>query len=994
MDELKHAIALYESDIVCVNETHFYKDVLDAEIEIPGFKLFRKDRDFVIKPDDDANDRAKSTVSSGGGCIIYVNESLNPVEIGWFQVSDSIAIEFSSNIGRVNIACIYRSISLTQNQNDNMLNMLTKLVDHNVESLILGDFNLPNVTWLSGSLKGPSDTKNKGLINEKKFLDCFHNNGLTWYITEEVTRRRLVNGILQESTLDQVLSTNQALINQVEIVSPLGKSDHVGFDIDLNLFANPSKGNITPKINKQLWSKVSFKELLEKSYEIDWSYSSDVLSMSTEEMWKELCIKLQLVTDDVVPTKNSSKLKQPWVNSSLKRCRKNSDKCWALFDCNPTLQNLNVALSQQEKFDNLSLKCKTDFEKKITKHLKVNCKPFYAYLRGKRVLKDGVSSLEKPDGSLTQNNIETAEVLADAFASVYVNEPYGPLSKECYGDSEDFDINDLEITNEDVLDEFKRIDISKSQGPDGIHPKLLKALSSNKDFINSITKLFQACASSCKIPTQWKTANVTSIYKKGTRKCALNYRPVSLTCIVSKLYEKLVRRHILSFMSIKIDPNQHGFVEGKSCLSNLLESMECIIDMLEDGEPVDVFYLDFCKAFDSVPHYRLLTKLEKLGIKGKTLEIIRDFLSDRTFRTYVGGAFSKLRLVLSGIPQGSVLGPLLFLIFINDLPDCVQNISKLFADDLKVIVDASDKVVVLNMLNNLEKWQNLWLLKFNPAKCKVMHIPFNGNPMHDYTFEGVSLDSTDVERDLGVLTTPDLSWKQNIQSCISKANSMIAWVTRNLITRDLHVMRNVYKCIIRPHLEYCAQLWSPPATHGNWSVIIELESVQRRFTRLIDGIGTAPYSGRLEALQLTTLAERRIRGDLIEVFKIVNGLVEYGTDLFCVSRSGNKLISMPSKSSDKVVRKISSSFISERVISYWNKLPRFVKCSESVNDFKINIEVFKCSCPDIDTGNFWEVSDLVLSKIEGNNYLENKEKHVKFLTQNPSVAKRKGINIF
>ena len=106
---------------------------------------------------------------------------------------------------------------------------------------------------------------------------------------------------------------------------------------------------------------------------------------------------------------------------------------------------------------------------------------------------------------------------------------------------------------------------------------------------------------------------------------------------------------------------------------------------------------------------------------------------------------------------------------------------------------------------------------------------------------------------------------------------------------------------------YCAQLWSPPATHGNWSTIIELESVQRRITRLIDGIGTIPYSERLEALQLTTLAERRIRGDLIEVFKIVNGLVEYGTDLFCVSRSGDKIISMPSKSSDKAVRKISNS---------------------------------------------------------------------------------------
>ena len=128
-----------------------------------------------------------------------------------------------------------------------------------------------------------------------------------------------------------------------------------------------------------------------------------------------------------------------------------------------------------------------------------------------------------------------------------------------------------------------------------------------------------------------------------------------------------------------------------------------------------------------------------------------------------------------------------------------------------------------------------------------------------------------------------------------------------------------------------------------------MESVQRRFTRLIDGIGTIPYSERLEALQLTTLAERRIRGDLIEVFKIVNGLVEYGTDLFCVSRSGDKIISMPSKSSDKAVRKISNSFISERAISYWNKLPRYVKGSESVDDFKINLEGFKRSCSDIDT---------------------------------------------
>ena len=965
------------------------KDILDAEIQIPGFKLFRRDRNFVINSDDIDTVSA----SSGGGSIIYIKTCLNPVELDWFDVCDSVAVQFDSNIGRVNIACVYRSISLNQNQNDTMLNMLTRLVCEDIESVVVGDFNLPNVSWLSGSIIGPVDTRNKGLVFEKNVLNWLHNNGLIWYINDEVTRRRVVNGILQESTLDQVFSTNQALINQVEIVSPLGKSDHVGFDVELNLSLNrKDRKENEPGVIKQLWNKVTYKEIYDKSCEIDWFYSKDMLSI--ENMWDELCNKMRLVSDDIVPTENSLKLKQPWVNSSLKRCRKKTDKCWSSFDCNPTVENLNVALNQQEKFEDMSFKCKIEFEKRITKHLKTNCKPFYAYLRGKRVVKDSVSSLEKPDGSLTKNNIETAEVLADAFASVFVKEPYGPLNEECYDISEDSVIDDLEITSDDVLDEFKKINISKSPGPDEIHPKLLKGLASNKDFIDSVTKLFQACANSGEMPSQWKTANVTSIYKKGSRKCALNYRPVSLTSIVSKLYEKLVRRHLLSYISHKIDPNQHGFVEGKSCLSNLLESIDDVIAMLEDDKPVDVFYFDFCKAFDSVPHYRLLAKLENLGIRGKTLDIIRDFLSHRTFRTYVGGAFSKLRFVLSGVPQGSVLGPLLFLLFINDLPDYVQSISKLFADDLKVIVDASDKETVCNMLKNLENWQNMWLLKFNPAKCKIMHIPFNGNPMHDYSFSGTILESTDVERDLGVLTTPDFTWKQNIQSCISKANSMIAWITRSIVTRDKIVMRNVYKCIVRPHLEYCAQLWSPPATHGNWATIIELESVQRRFTRLIDGIGTLPYSDRLKALHLTTLAERRIRGDLIEVYKIVNGMVEYGKDLFRMSRSGDKIISMPSKNKDKLVCKIADSFISERVISFWNKLPKYVKFSESVNDFKVKLEGFKCGCSEIDTGNFWEVSDIVLSKIEGNSYLENKEKQVNFLRQNPSVAKRQGINLY
>ena len=304
-------------------------------------------------------------------------------------------------------------------------------------------------------------------------------------------------------------------------------------------------------------------------------------------MWKELHSKLNIVGDVVPIEKNPNKM--PWVNSALKRCRKKTDKCWAVFDSNPSSKNLNIALSQQGQFDSKSFKCKVNYEKKITQCLKSNSKPFYAYLRNKRALKSCVSSLEQPDGSITKNNFETAEVLADAFASVFVKEPNGPLSQECFNNDQEFVIDDIEMTVNDVYRELSKVNVSKSQGPDSIHPKLLKELAGNSNFVHAVTKLFQTCASTGKIPSQWKTANVTALYKKGSRKSALNYRPVSLTCIICKVYEKLIRRHILAFVCNKIDPNQHGFVEGKSCLSNLLESVECVIELLENGAPVDIF---------------------------------------------------------------------------------------------------------------------------------------------------------------------------------------------------------------------------------------------------------------------------------------------------------------------------------------------------------------------------------------------------------------------
>ncbi len=184
------------------------------------------------------------------------------------------------------------------------------------------------------------------------------------------------------------------------------------------------------------------------------------------------------------------------------------------------------------------------------------------------------------------------------------------------------------------------------------------------------------------------------------------------------------------------------------------------------------------------------------------------------------------------------MGPLLFILFINDLPNGLNNIYKLFADDLKLICNAGNVNSIKADLTCLERWEELWLLKFNASKCKVMHLNFNNNDHVSHILDGTILESIlDEEKDLGVLTNCSLDWRENIYTCIKEANRMMAWITRNIVNKERNVMLNIFKTLIRPKLEYCVQIWNPVARRGNWSIIIELENVQRRFTRMINEIG-------------------------------------------------------------------------------------------------------------------------------------------------------------
>ena len=311
---------------------------------------------------------------------------------------------------------------------------------------------------------------------------------------------------------------------------------------------------------------------------------------------------------------------------------------------------------------------------------------------------------------------------------------------------------------------------NKSPGHDKWHPYFLREIADAICIPLSI--LFQKSLKEG-AHDSWKKAIIAAIYKKGKKSDPGNYRPVSLTSVISKVMESILRDAMVDHLTRNnlFTNDQHGFVPGRDCITQLLVCMEIWTEMIEDGVCFDVIYTDFSKAFDSVPHERLFLKMKSLGIKGDILRWVKSFLRGRTQCVNVDGEYSTWRKVISGIPQGSVIGPILFVIFINDMPDAVkQCFCKLFADDCKLfgkVVDADDNRIQVD-LSNLEEWSRIWQLPFNAKKCKTMHFGYS-NARRTYILNNQELESISSKKDLGVMVDDKLRFHMHAASATNKA---------------------------------------------------------------------------------------------------------------------------------------------------------------------------------------------------------------------------------
>ena len=416
------------------------------------------------------------------------------------------------------------------------------------------------------------------------------------------------------------------------------------------------------------------------------------------------------------------------------------------------------------------------------------------------------------------------------------------------------------------------------------------------------------------------------------------------TSVVVKILESIIKDNVMEHLTSNglLKSSQHGFLPGRSCLTNLLEFEHSLSSYLNDGHPCDVVYIDCAKAFDVIPHKRLIAKLEAHGISGNVLKWIEAWLSGRRQRVVLNGKSSDWTNVTSSIVQGSCLGPTLFLIYINDLDEGIRSSLLKFADDTKVyrpILSEKDHDILQSDLNRLQKWSDTWCLRFNPSKCTILRYGASGT--EPYYINGIQIKSGNEEKDLGV--TFEVNGKVGMQCRLAAkaATFTLGQIKRNFNTRSPSLMLKLYKQYCRPKLDYCTQVWNPCYKKD----INVLEAVQKRFVSLIKGLKSDTYEDKLGELGLTTLERRRHRGDCLEVYKILNNIEGLDCSKYFnfVEESNPFHTRSVSKKLLKIKRHSNNfgrhSFQTRAALS-WNSLPLEIRDSPSVNSFKARYDSY------------------------------------------------------
>ena len=947
---------------VGIVESWLKPEIMDTEINILNYNIFRCDR----------------KKSQHGGVLLYVHQNIIINNFFFYDDDECSAVICISKLSKCMISCLYRPPTASPESFSNLLNFYNNFFSmHNtankLQSYIFGDFNLPKFSWNSHctpkklSLKGTAYSLLNSFMDEHLLLQYIKAN----------TRKNNI--------LDLFLTNDPNFVHLVKCVD-FNISDHYvvkiftdcfkSLNTDLDHAGQPEISGLdfsTFNLNHANYDGIN-NELSQ----INWE---SIISNSTVEGFPEVFKQLIFSTlEKHCPSVSTFKNRKSsyWKKRrKISRKIRNYNKKLKSYD---TVKNSFVIQQISTKIKNLQDAYKNSFfdEKRLaeslaTSKIKTNSKYFFKYANRFRKTLSSPSLLLDKDDVLINDPKSIANKLQDHFRSVFSNPKNNlEMALKIKKPEIKYPISQFSLSKNDIVKAIDEIKMDSAAPHSEIPAKVFKNC---KAALSLPLQIFwKKSFISGTVPQCYKAQQIVPIHKKGPKTDPTNYRPVSLTPHEIKIFERSLRNKLVFYFESNniLNQNQHGFRKNFSCMTQLIQHVDTILNHLinDSTEEVDSVYIDYSKAFDKIDHKILIRKLEIYQLSEPYIKWIRNFLSDRKQYVLLNNFKSYETDVISGVPQGSVLGPLLFILFINDLSDNISNSSLLtFADDTKIthpIGCANDSILLQNDLNLVIEWSQNNNMTLNKNKFELMchrikkesltdeilslkELPFN-HVFHEYEVDNDTFISpSGCVKDLGVMINSKLDWEDHIFSLTKFGKRLTSWLLNVFFTRDKEVMLTLFNSIVRSKLEYCSPVWDPyKLKHIN-----SIEQIQRSFTKKIKFMKDLDYWQRIKSLKIMSLQRRREKLTILLVWKIKNHLAPNNINMIfsqnpsIETRSNIETALTPPlpKCRGKIISVYENSF-GIKATKLWNKLPSKLTKIESLSLFRSKLDEYLFLLPD------------------------------------------------
>ena len=859
--------------------------------------------------------------------LIGINKKINCVELNLdiFHINVPLIdivgtrIEIGRNI--LFIFIIYIPVSLTASYYTRFFECfetLDYLDSHKV--FFIGDFNIPEYT---NSAENNNNTPRT--IALQAFLNFFE---LVQYNNIDNANNRF---------LDLVISNHDCHVSKSEDILLKEDAHHPALNISFSI-VNHTPDNTTNKVTETYnFRKANYFLLYESILNCDWSFLNnlDDANIACDMFYKALKEIFDFSIPKYIPRTNNKKY-PPWFNGLIIKNIKTKFSLWKKYKRTGSLAIYNQFKDIRNRVNKDIDYAYKNYIRNIELNLKNDPKSFWSYVNSKKSNPNIPNNLV-----LDGNNLHGMQDVVNGFANFFGSAFTNPTDD--MGDNNNLPTHNqylhfTQFSQVDVLAALLKLKPKFVKGPDDVPAFIIRDCA--YALTEPLTILFNIVLRSSTIPDVWKRSRVCPVFKKGDKGNIENYRAITIICNFAKVLEIALYNVIHMYIQGQITIHQHGFMRGRSTVTNLFCVTQFIAQHIDLNSQVDVIYTDFSRAFDRLDHAILLRKLEESGLSLPLLSLFKSYLTDRKQYVECRGFESNEITVTSGVPQGSILGPLLFIIFVNDIVSDLEVSYLLYADDVKifcVINNILDCIKLQNNLNKINDWCHLNNLPLNAAKCNVMTFTKKIYPIwYNYELDNVVLNRPELIKDLGVLFDSKLSFNFHVNEIIKTSYKNLGFITRNSREfTDIGGLMLLFNALVKSKLEYASIVWQP----GYNIYTDSLENIQRRFLKFLsyklDGVYPPigiPHRQLLDRFSVPSLCERRTVHSLIFLSKLIMNKVD------CPQIIEQLAFNIP-----RIEGRFSKTFY--LAVPRTNTLkfsPLYTMC-ENCNNLQDSIDIFNCS---------------------------------------------------